>query len=97
MDFYTNQDTIPLSFMRVRNNAPITGLVVTVVVKNAASGATLLSSTTLPEVVAGSGNYTYNWNHGINSIIECVATYTTGSSVYVEYFTISNASQGRAS
>ena len=96
MDFYTEQDTIPLSFMRVRNNTPVTGLTVTVVVKNASTGATLLSSTTIPEVGTGSGNYTYNWTHGVSSIIECVATYTTGSSVYTEYFTINNASQGRA-
>lgn len=96
MDIYSLETVIPLSYARVRNNALVSGLTVTVVVKNALTAATILSSTSVPEI-SSSGIYTFNWTHGQTADVECLATYTVGSATYQEYFLISNdATGGRA-
>jgi hypothetical protein len=95
MDIYSSlTQTIPLSFSRIRANALVTGLTVTVVVKNAASNATLLASTSVPEVAVGAGIYTYNWTHGLTQDTECMIVYTVGSSEYTEYILIQSDAQG---
>lgn len=89
MDIYNLVDTIPLSFSRVRNNALVSGLTVTVSVKNAATGTALLTSTSCPEVSVGSGIYTYNWTHGLKTDTIVLVTYTVGTSIYTEQILIS--------
>ena len=98
---YKVYDSIPLSFVRIKNGLAITGLSVTVSVQATLTGATLLSTTTLTEVTAGL--YVYNWNHGILSTTECVATYTVSGLVFKEFFAIDDTikqvqqEEGRAS
>lgn len=93
MDIYSFSSIIPLSFTRVRAGVLVTGLTVTVTVKNAATGASLLASTSVPEALAGSGIYTYNWTHGLSQDTECLVTFSVGGSPYSEYILISNNSQ----
>lgn len=89
MPNYQTLDIVPLAFMRILNGAAVTGLSVTVVVKNIRSGAVLLSSTALTEVVAGV--YSYSWTHGQTASTECVAQYTVGGVSYFENFTIESS------
>lgn len=96
MDVYSLLDKVPLSFNRVRANAVVTGLTVTVVVKNAQTGATLLASTSVPEQGGATGIYTYLWTHGLTDQTECIATYTVGSSIYTEFFLVDGNFGGRA-
>lgn len=93
---YVNEDTIPLSFSRVRAGTIVSGLTVTVVVKNAATGATLLSSHSVPEVLAGSGIYSYSWAHGLSADTECLVTFTVGSQIYSEHLFITINTGSRA-
>ncbi len=86
---YNSTDTIPLFYIQMRNGAPVTGLTVSVSVVNALTGATLLASTNLPEVIVGSGLYAYAWsNTGVTVETECVATYAVAGYQYKENFTI---------
>lgn len=86
MDIFT-QDVIPLTFTRIRANALVTGLTVSVTVKDAASGAVILTATSCPEITPGAGVYTFNWTHGLNQNTLMIATYTvTGGQIYSEYF-----------
>lgn len=94
MDIYSATDTVPLSFSRVRNNALVSGLSVSVAVKDAKTGAVLLASTTCPEVAASSGIYTYSWTHGLTSDTICLVTYSVGATIYTEQILISNSLQG---
>jgi len=93
MTIYSGNDVIPLSFSRVRAGSVISGLSVTVDVKNAKTGAVLLSSTSAPEV-GSTGIYTYNWTHGLTQDTECLVTYTVDGSKYVEYILISASGTG---
>ena len=86
MNLYQTDAPIPLFFQRIRNNALVTGLSVTVVVKNALTGATLLSSTALTEVTPG--YYAFNWNHSLTAETDCVATYTVGGTNYLDPFRV---------
>lgn len=95
MEIYQQIDVIPLSFSRVRNNALVSGLTVTVVVKSAKTGTVLLASTSVPELGV-SGIYTYNWTHGLTADTECIAVYTVGTLIYTEYFLVSNYTGSRA-
>lgn len=72
--------------MRVRNGALVTGLTVTVQVLNVITGTTLLSTTTMSEVVTGV--YSFNWNHTLTAFTSCVALYTVGGFVYPENFQV---------
>lgn len=96
MDIYALQDKIPLSYSRVNLNTIVTGLTVTVVVKSADTGATLLASTSVPEVLAGSGIYTYEWVHGLTVDTPCIAIYTAGGIILEEFFLITYNSPSRA-
>ena len=92
MTVYNLLDQVPLTFQRIVGGAIATGLTVTVVVKNAVTGSTLLSSTSCTEAIAGSGIYTYNWSHGLSQPTTCVATYTVGGKNYSESFLIQDSS-----
>jgi len=94
MIIYNAADIIPLSFQQIRNGTPVSGLSVSVVVKNASNGATLLASTLLPESAAGSGMYNYNWSHGIQSQTVCNAIYTISGKQFTEIFLITNLDGG---
>lgn len=96
MDVYTNMDTVPLSFSQNRNSVLTTGLTVTVTVTNAQTGVSLLSSTSVPEVNAPSGIYTYMWVHGLTVDTECIVTYTQGTQKYIEYILVKFESGSRA-
>ena len=89
MAIYKAYDSIPLYFQRVRYGVPVTGLSVTVSVVSAATGATLLATTTLTEVTPGL--YSYVWVPGISVQTECIATYTTGGVQFKETITIDDA------
>ena len=86
MTIYKVYDSIPLFFERIRAGGLVTGLSVTVVVINAATGATLLASTALTEITPG--HYEYVWNHGITVQTECVASYVVGGIAFKDTFTI---------
>jgi hypothetical protein len=86
MPLYKTVDPVPLSFMRVRLGVVQTGLTVTVKVINVLTGATLLSTITMTEITPGV--YSYNWNHSLTALTECVALFTTGGLVYAENFTV---------
>ena len=94
MTIYDYLDQIPLTFARVRNNARVSGLTVSVTVLNSSTGATLLASTSLPEA-GSSGLYHFMWTHGIFAPTECLAVYTVGAQTYQEYFMISNPQESR--
>lgn len=94
MDIYSLTDSIPLSFSRIRNNALITGLTVTVVVTNAKTNAVLLASTSCPEIAVGAGIYTFNWSHGQNSDTECLVSFTVGTQKFNEFILITNDAVG---
>lgn len=94
MDIYQYIDTIPLSFQRLRAGAVATGLTVAVSVVNAKTGATLLASVSVPEVVAGSGIYTYNWTPGIFVDTECLVTFVVNGQKYSEFILITNGGTG---
>jgi hypothetical protein len=90
---YDNQnvrDAIPLSFVRIRNGSKVTGLTVTVTVVNVKTGATILASTNVPEVGAGSGLYSYTWTHGQTQETDCLVTYTVAGFAYCEFLTVSD-------
>lgn len=93
MDIYNLNDVIPLGFSRVRNNVLISGLTVTVTVKNAQTGASLLSSTSVPELGV-TGIYNYDWTHGLTATTQCLVTFTVGSSIYNEFILISEDEAG---
>lgn len=78
--------SIPLSFRYLLAGIPQTGQTVSVKVVDAKTGATLLSSTTMTEVV--SGQYVYTWNSGITQFTNCLATYTILSKQVDEFFQI---------
>ena len=84
--FYKSVDAVPLSFVRIRGGALVTGLTLTAKVLNVLTGTTLLSTTTMSEVTPGV--YAYNWAHSQTTFTECVAIYSTSGSSFVEYFTI---------
>ena len=77
---------VPLTFSRVTNGAEVTGLSVKVKVLNAKTGATLLGSTSMIEVVPGM--YEYTWDSGITQATECKAIYSESGNTWVEYFDI---------
>lgn len=94
---YFLRDSVPLTFIRIRLGQVVNGLTVSVVVKNARTGATLLASTNVPETAAGNGIYTYNWSHNLKDETECAAFYTVSGNTYCDVFTIGdNAAISRA-
>ena len=93
---YENMDVIPLQYSRINpNGGLVTGLAVSVVVRNT-KGVVLLASTPLVETVAGSGLYGYDWTHNLPNGGSCVASYTVGTRTVTEYFTITYPSGGSA-
>ena len=77
---------IPLTFRKLLNGQPITGLTVSVVVYEVNTNAILLASTLLVET---SGVYNYNWA-GVSEFKNCRATYSDGENEWDEYFTVSD-------
>ena len=55
-------------------------------VVNVLTGATLLATTSMTEVTPGINSY--NWVHGLTSLTECMAFFTTGGLTYAENFTV---------
>lgn len=97
MTVYDSVDQIPLTFQRMLNGAPVSGLTVTVVVKDATTGTVIRSSVSCPEVVASSGIYTYNWSHGLTQPTSCLAIYTVNGKQFSEAFeVVANEGGGRA-
>lgn len=94
MDIYNLNDTVPLSYSRVRNGQTVSGLTVTATVVNSKTNATLLPSVALPETAANSGVYFYNWTHGLLQDTECTVTYTVSGQRYLEKIFISQTSAG---
>ena len=92
MEYYTLIDIIPLSFSRVKNNALVSGLTVTVTVKNGKTGATLLAATSCPEITSGAGIYTYNWTHGLIEPTECLVEFSVNGHIYSEFVIVTNSS-----
>ncbi len=90
MDVYNFVDFVPLSFSRNTGSSLVSGLTVSVTVKNAKTNASLLSSTSVPEISSGAGIYTYNWAHGLTTDTECLVTFTVGSSIFTEFILITN-------
>lgn len=94
MEIYSFYDQIPFSYSREINGTLVSGLTVSVTVTNAKTGATLLATTAMPEV-GTTGNYTYNWTHGITTPTECLVTYSiTGKPNRHQYILISNGGTG---
>lgn len=89
MALYNTVDLIPLTFVRIRSGALVTGLTVSVKVTNAVTGATLLSTTAMSEVTPGF--YAYTWTHGLTLFTECTAVYSVGGLVYAETFQVDEA------
>jgi energy-coupling factor transporter transmembrane protein EcfT len=83
---FNTTDSIPLSFMRIKTGAPVTGLSVTVKVINVRTGSTLLATTSLTEITTGV--YEYVWTHGQTATTECIAEYVVADVTYAENFTI---------
>jgi hypothetical protein len=94
MDIYNLNDTVPLSYSRIRNWQKVSGLTVTVAVTNTKTNATLLASRALPETATGSGEYFYSWTHGLVQDTQCTVTYTVNGQNYLEYIFISGSTAG---
>ncbi len=86
MGLYKTTGPVPLSFVRIRLGALVTGLTVTVKVLNALTGSTLFATTTMTEITPGV--YSYNWVHSLTVFTECVAIYTVSGLVYAENFQV---------
>ena len=84
---YRTIDQVTLGYVRILSTGNVSGLSVSVVVKNAITQSVLLASTACPEV-GTTGVYVYNWTHGLTVTTKCIAVYTVGSNVYEEFFII---------
>ena len=85
-------DPIPLAFRKISAGNPVAGLTVTVTVVDALTGTVLLSSTAMTEV--SSGLYSYQWSSGVQTQMQCLATYFDGSSYYDEFFEVEDVQSG---
>ena len=89
MALYKTVDPVPLSYVRVRSGALVSGLTVTVKVLNALTGSTLLATTTMTEIT--SGVYSYSWAHTLTAFTDCVAIYSASGLIYAENFQVDEA------
>lgn len=97
IETYNSQETVVLTYSRAINGALVSGLTVNILIKNAVTGATLLASTSMPEI-GSSGIYTYSWTHGLTAEqTECLVQYTAGTRTVFEHILITNMSGGRTS
>lgn len=86
-NFYVGE-SIPLTFRLLVGGVAQTGQTVTVAVYDETTGATVLASTTCPEVVAG--QYTYNWTSPPKYRSNLRVTFTTGGKAYDTYYQIND-------
>lgn len=90
-DQFNVGDTIPLSFVRDLGAGRVSGLSLTVQVKNASTGAVMLASSTMTESPSGSGIYLYAWTPNLNSKTSCLVLYTVGGvQTFEEYITLTD-------